>query len=151
MLLCSLFSLNAYSSDDDDDNRNGCYNSDEIMNAAHNYDRALIHFAQLLTDIGDPWSHISGDAIKAAQAARHLHEMTETGKSCGHIKREFINNVKKEFWHVRKQLEPIQENYHNGHVIRDFREVKWSFYYLRRTIIGWGDGGGHGNGYGNDY
>ena len=156
-LLCSLFSLNAYSSDDDDDDDrpNRCYNAERIMRAAHRFERSANHFAELLTNRGGPWSHISGDAINLAEAANHLHEMSETGSSCRHIRRDFRSRLDRAYRHLRRQLRDAHRDHHSRHVMRDFRRLQWSFYSLRRTIYGWryggGYGGGHGNNYGNDY
>ncbi len=151
-LLCSLFSLNAYSYDDDDDHgRRRCYNAERIMRAAHSFERAANHFAELLTNRGGPWSHISGDAINLAEAANHLHEMSETGRSCRHIRRDFRSRLDRAYRHLRRQLRGAHRDHHSRHVMRDFRRLQWSFYSLRRTIYGWRYGGGHGGGYGGGY
>ena len=135
-LLSSLLSLNVHSRDSwdgdwDRGHNRGCYNSNEIMHEAHDLDNSANHFARLLRNRSG-YSHLTHDAKKLARAASHLHRVTENGSSCEHIRNDF-RNVTREFRHLKRQLRNTHEDHHNGHVMQDFDEVKYSFQGLRRT------------------
>jgi len=114
---------------------------------AHELDRAVSHFHRLVHNYSG-YSHLSNDAHKLANSARHLHQLADRGsRSCGHLVNDF-RSVEKDYRHLAQEFRRAHNTHHNYHVVHDWRNVADAFRYLRMTIRSGRHGGGHhGGGY----